>query len=163
VGDSALVLECDYEFSPAIVWDALVDPDLVSGWWADAAITPEAGGEYNLRWLHRPGQPDTFGRITDMQPLERLTVDTSDSVLVTFELTERPGGLRGTSTRLKVTIDGPEADPRVTADWLTNLDQLDDLLRGHPVDWANWSRDRYEVWHRHLGEATAPTGSGSTA
>jgi uncharacterized protein YndB with AHSA1/START domain len=163
VGDSALVFECDYEFSPVVVWDALVDSDLVSGWLAEAAITPEVGGEYNLRWLHRMGQPDTFGRITDMQPLERLAVDTSDSVLVTFELLELPVGLRGTSTRLRVTVDGPEADARVKADWLTNLDQLEDLLRGHPVDWANWERDRYDSWRRHLGEATAPTGSGSTA
>jgi uncharacterized protein YndB with AHSA1/START domain len=163
VGDSALVLECDYEFSRAIVWDALVDSDLVSGWWAEATITPEVGGEYNLRWLHRIGQPDTFARITDMQQPGRLVVDTSDSVLITFELTELPGGLRGESTRLKVTVDGPGADPRVTADWLTNLDQLEDLLRGHPVDWANWNRDRFESWRRHLGEATAPTGSGSTA
>ena len=94
VGDSALVFECDYEFSRVIVWDALVDPDLVSGWLAEAAITAEVGGEYNLRWVHRMGRPDTFGRITDMQPLERLVVDTSDSVLVTFELLELPGGLR---------------------------------------------------------------------
>lgn len=163
MGDSALVFECDYEFSRVIVWDALVDPDLVSGWLAEAAITAEVGGEYNLRWVHRMGRPDTFGRITDLQPLERLAVDTSDSVLVTFELLELPGGLRGASTRLHVTVDGPEADARVKADWLTNLDQLEDLLRGHPVDWANWDRDRYESWRRHLGGATAPTESGSTA
>ncbi|MBC7590190.1 MAG: SRPBCC domain-containing protein, partial [Salinibacterium sp.] len=39
-----------YEFAPLIVWDALIDADLVSGWLADALIDPRPGGEYTLRW-----------------------------------------------------------------------------------------------------------------
>ena len=47
--------ERDFEFSPAIVWDALIDPDLVAGWLAEARIDPVLGGQYSLRWMTRPG------------------------------------------------------------------------------------------------------------
>ena len=156
VAESALVFEADYEFPRVIVWDALVDPVLVSGWLAEAAIVAQVGGEYNLRWLHRVGHPTTLARITAMHPLERLHIDTSDGVLVTFELRELPVGMRGTSTHLRVVVSAPDDAAeavRTTADWLTNLDQLDDLLRGHPVDWSNWDRDRHDAWFRHFGEA----------
>jgi hypothetical protein len=29
---------------------------------------------------------------------------------------------------------------------MIGLDQLEELLRGHPVDWANWDRDRMGTW-----------------
>lgn len=160
VGESRLIFECDFEFPRVIVWDALLDPDLVSGWFAEALITPEVGGEYNLRWAHREGQPRTPGRISVMHPLERLDVDTTDAGRIRFELTELPVGSRGTSTRMRVTVDASGdvvLDARAKADWLTNLDQLEDLLRGHPVDWANWDRDRHDAWIRHLGEAENST------
>lgn len=163
VGESRMIFECDFEFPRVIVWDALVDPDLVSGWLAEAEISPEVGGEYNLHWEHRAGQPATPGRITVMQPLERLDVDTADAGRIQFELAELPVGNRGTSTRLRVTLDDAVdiidagSAARLKADWLTNLDQLEDLLRGHPVDWANWDRDRHDAWFRHLGEAENST------
>lgn len=151
-----LVFERDFEFAPVIVWDALVDGDLVSGWLAEAVIEPVVGGEYNLRWVNRVGQPASLGRITAMQPLERLHVDTTTVGLLRFELEQIEGGSRGTSTRLVLRVD-VEVEPafaaRVKADWLTNLDQLDDLLRGHPVDWANWDRDRREAWAQHFDDS----------
>lgn len=160
MGTPPLVFERDFEFPPVIVWDALVDADLVSGWLADAVITPEAGGEYNLTWQHRPGQPTTFGRITLLQPLERLWVDTVDAGLLQFELEELPVGSRGTSTRLRLAVDSdvdPAFAPRVQADWLVSLDQLEELLRGHPVDWANWERDHQAAWSHYLGEGQNST------
>lgn len=139
----------DYEFAPVIVWDALVDSDLVSGWLAEAFITPVVGGEYNLRWAHRPGQPETFGRITVLAPLTRLHIDSSNAGRLEFALAEIEGGSRGTSTRLSLSVDH-DVDAlsamRLTADWLSSLDQLEGLLRGHPVDWANWDRDHREAW-----------------
>jgi uncharacterized protein YndB with AHSA1/START domain len=143
----------DYEFAPVIVWDALLDSDLVSGWLAEAFITPEAGGEYNLHWVHRPDQPQAFGRITLLHPLSRLHIDSATAGRIEFALDEVEGGFRGTSTRLSVAVD-PGADAlsvmRVTADWLSSLDQLDSLLRGHPVDWSNWDRDHREGWLRYF-------------
>ncbi|MEP6480961.1 MAG: SRPBCC domain-containing protein [Rhodoglobus sp.] len=165
MSDTLLIVASDFEFPRVIVWDALLDSELVSGWLAEALIVPEAGGEYNLHWVHHPGQPQSHGRITVFQPLERLVVDTSDGVLLTFELRELPGGSRGTSTNLSVAVDDSASGDataasdvtRMRADWLTNLDQLEDLLRGHPVDWAHWNRDRHAAWARHLGEAQNST------
>lgn len=153
-----LAFERELEFAPVIVWDALVDADLVSGWLAEAVIEPVVGGEYNLRWVHRFGQPASLGRITVLQPLERLHVDTTTVGLLRFGLEEVDGGSRGTSTRLALQVDvevEPAFAPRVKADWLTNLDQLGDLLRGHPVDWQHWDRDRHESWTQHLDETAA--------
>lgn len=160
VAESALVIEGDFEFPRVIVWDALLDPDLVSGWLGGASITPEVGGRYDLRWLHRPGRPESHGRVTLLEPLEHLQVDTADAGRLQFDLLELAGGSRGTSSRLRVTVAASGdvvLDARAKADWLTNLDQLEDLLRGHPVDWANWERDRQASWSRHLGDAQNST------
>ena len=149
------------EFAPVIVWDALLDSDLVSGWLAEAVVDPVVGGEYNLRWLNRVGQPQSLGRITALRPHELLGVDTTSMGLLLFELEEIEGGGRGTSTRLRLQVDvevEPAFAPRVKADWMTSLDQLDDLLHGHPVDWAHWERDHQESWSRHLDDAANSVG-----
>jgi uncharacterized protein YndB with AHSA1/START domain len=50
---------------------------------------------------------------------------------------EVPGGTRGTSTRVTVEVALP--DPRfegaLRQTWQTRLDQLENLLRGHPTVW----------------------------
>lgn len=50
---------------------------------------------------------------------------------------EVPGGTRGSSTRVAVEIAMP--DPRfrgaLLQTWQTRLDQLENLLRGHPAVW----------------------------
>lgn len=128
----------EYEFAPIIVWDALLDADLVSGWLAEATITPEIRGEYNLVWQHPQLAETTYGRITVLQPLRRLHVDTNDSGRLEFVLDELEGGFRGTGTRLALTIDGDidDLDPtQLRVDWMMRLAQLDELLRGRPVDW----------------------------
>lgn len=148
----SLRFERDYEFSSSIVWEALIDADLVSGWLAEATIVPEIGGEYVLRWR---SQATSFGRISRLHTPEHLVIDAPDLGSIRFDLEEFPGGSRGISTRLQVNIEHEiEAvfAARIKADWLTNLDQLEDLLRGHPVDWANWERDRQDSWTQHLDE-----------
>lgn len=132
-----LVFERDYEFPRVIVWDVLVDAELVSGWLAEAVIAPELGGEYALRWPNRPGV-STVGRIVVFRPLDRLRIETTNGGGLQFELAVLPGGSRGTSTRLRLTVDleiEPAFAPQLQADWVRSLDQLEDLLRGHPVDW----------------------------
>jgi len=47
----------------------------------------------------------------------------------------------------------PAFEARTKADWLVNLEQLEQLLRGHPVDWANWDRDHHAAWSRYLDTA----------
>lgn len=50
---------------------------------------------------------------------------------------EVQGGTRGASTRVTVVVAVP--DPRfvsaITQTWQTRLDQLENLLRGHPTIW----------------------------
>jgi uncharacterized protein YndB with AHSA1/START domain len=143
----------ELEFPRVIVWDALVDEDLVSGWLAEAQIEPELGGRFDLTWLHRPGSAATTGEITELVRFDRLDVLTSDSGVWSFGLEEFEGGSRGTSTRLSLTIRidvEPAFSARVRADWLVNLDQLEELLRGHPVDWTHWDRDHHAAWARHF-------------
>lgn len=141
------------EFPRVIVWDALVDADLVSGWLAEAEIEPELGGDYVLRWVLEPGVPETRGRIVVQQRPECLEVDAADQSM-RFDLDEVPGGNRGTSTRLRLAVRRelePAATARVKADWLTRLDQLRDLLYGHPVNWATWGDEMRSTWSQHLG------------
>lgn len=163
----------EFDLPRVIVWDALVDSDLVSGWLAQADIEPVAGGIYNLIWAHRPMYADTFGRITLLQHPERLHIDTTNLGRIEFSLESVDGGFRGTGTRLRVTIDLDAADlpagdlradavddaARVTADWTMNLEQLEELLHGRPVDWKNWERDRHDAWAANLDETGNSTAS----
>ena len=144
---SLLVFECDYEFPRVIVWDAIIDPVLVEGWLADATIAPVVGGEYSLHWPHDVGREPTLGRVTALSHLEHITVECVDAGLLQFELVELPGGSRGTSSRLRVTVEGSGdvgLDSRIRADWLTSLKQLEELLRGHPVDWQRVAARRVD-------------------
>jgi hypothetical protein len=96
-----------------IVWDGLVDPVLVEGWFDPA-----------LRLID--GDPDVV--VLERRDPEVLRVRVDGIGELVFEAEELPGGTRGRSTRLRLTgaIEG--------ADEL--LDRLEDLLRGHPVDWS---------------------------
>lgn len=139
------MFERDFDLPRAIVWDALVDPDLVSGWLGEARIVAVAGGDYHLGWLGSVDFPATEGTITHLSPPERLTVLTQAHGELDFALSEVHGGSRDTSTRLTLTvtleIDGA-FEPRVRANWAGSLRQLVALLRGHPVD---WKRDQVQV------------------
>ena len=46
-----------------------------------------------------------------------------------------------------------DSHPPAVAAWRIRLDQLDELLRGHPVDWDNWERDRGADYEIYLSEA----------
>ncbi|GAB3030522.1 hypothetical protein GCM10027052_03400 [Parafrigoribacterium mesophilum] len=142
------------------MWDALVDPDLVVGWLAGASIDLRVGGHYDLAW-HRDGVRRVGpGVITELREGTLLTVDAAQHGVLSFRLQEMPGGSRGTSTLLRLSVKlgvDPMFAARVRADWETRLDQLEDLLRGHPVDWANWVRDHGDDWNAYL-EASWPAG-----
>jgi uncharacterized protein YndB with AHSA1/START domain len=145
---------------PPIVWDALVDPDLVIGWLAGASIDPRVGGHYDLTWQRDGARRVGPGVITELREGRLLTVDAAQHGVLSFRLEDAAGGSRGTSTRLRLSVK-LGADPlfaaRARADWETRLDQLEDLLRGHPVDWANWVRDRGDDWNSYLeGSKPAP-------
>jgi len=133
-----LVFERDYDLPRAIVWDALVEPVLVGGWLGEARIDAVPGGEYHLDWVGSTDFPATDGRISALSEPERLTVVTNVHGELQFALDELDGGPRGSSTRLRLTVTLELADAfeaRVRANWISSLEQLAALLRGHPVEW----------------------------
>ena len=135
-----------------------MDPDLVIGWLAGAAIDPRVGGRYDLTWQRDGARRVGPGVITELREGRLLTVDAAKHGVLSFRLDDVPGGSRGTSTQLRLSVKlgaEPLFAARVRADWETRLDQLEDLLRGHPVDWANWVRDHGEDWNVYLEESTA--------
>jgi uncharacterized protein YndB with AHSA1/START domain len=145
-----------------IVWDALVDPVLLSGWLGDADVDLREGGRFRLH----PGAPDgrrptglRKGRIVAITPPEGLEIRSDvDAAGVAsrlrFRLGDVPGGPRDRSTALTVTLSSttPLAHPAETrATWLTHLDLLRELLHGRPVDWDRWAFDWEPVWQTNLG------------
>ena len=99
----------------AIVWDALLDPVLVEGWLHPAARL--LAGDVHERV--DPAPHATAVLETTLEPFGRLR----------FELDERDGGTRGTSTFLRLQA--------ASAGWDDRIDGLENLLRGHPVDWGD--------------------------
>jgi uncharacterized protein YndB with AHSA1/START domain len=137
------------DFPVAIVWDALTDDVLLSGWLADAVVDRRIGGRFDLQWLPEQGIATTYGEIVELDDGVRLRVETSTLGLLTFDLTEELGGTRATSTLLRITV-AAELAPAYVVDVIatltTSLEQLVDLLYGHPVDWRDWMYDWHAVW-----------------
>lgn len=146
----------EVNFAPSIVFDALVDPILLSGWLADAIVEPHTGGTYDLVWLTSPSFPPTHGVINILETPRVLEIATDNRGVVRFELEEQMANSGRVSTTLttsvSVAVDAAFL-PRVCADWQSNLDQLDALLHGRPVDWANWDRDRSAAWREYFARA----------
>jgi len=161
VPTSEVQLSREYDLPVAIVWDALVDEDLVEGWLATARVEPRVGGHYWLDWQSGIRPAPTSGTITAFAPPGspegcRLGIETDNLGILDFTLTPTPDGTRGSGTlvTLHLLVD---IEPRLLAStrahWKTNFDQLGDLLRGHPVDWSTWQQDRGDAWAEYLREA----------
>jgi uncharacterized protein YndB with AHSA1/START domain len=147
--DGELTLERWLDLPREVIWDALVDPVLAEGWLhpsARLAGDSDADDLEPIRFLE-PENPDATA------VLEVRSAELGD---VRFELTERAEGTRGRSTELRLTVGG-HGDPRfnapVVATWRTRLDQLEQLLRGHPVEWDHWERDHGADYEQYLAEA----------
>jgi uncharacterized protein YndB with AHSA1/START domain len=159
VGDNELNFAREIDLPPSIVWDALIDDVLVEGWLAVARIEPRVGGKYWLDWQSGSSLSQTDGVITAFEPRQRLRIDTDNIGSLDFTLTATPDGTRGAGTllRLRILVD---TDPQLLAStrayWLSNFDQLEDLLRGHPVDWRTWELDRGQEFARYLRDASEP-------
>lgn len=151
----SLEIARDLEFSRIVVWDALIDADLVSGWLAEATITPRVGGDYVLNWVHRAGSPTIRGTIATVRRPDLLEV-VGPELSVKFRLRDMPAIGLVPRTRLTVAVESAADsvfEPTVRADWMTALDLLVELLHGHPADWAHWDEEHHELWSRHLDEA----------
>ena len=150
---AVLRFERDYDLAPGVVWDALVDSDLVGGWLAEAHIDPRIGGRYDLTWHAPIGLGSTNGEIAELIEPELLVVELERIGTVTFTLGELPQGTNGLATRLMVTVDSVVEillSDGLSATWLASLDQLEMLLRGRPVDWSRWQLEHGDSWSEHL-------------
>ncbi len=156
VPETELEFSREYDLSAPIVWDALVDEVLVEGWLAVARIDPRVGGRYRLDWQAGASLAPTTGVITVFEPERRLAVDTDNIGALEFLLEPLDGETRGSSTLLTLALR-IETEPRLLAStrayWLSNFDQLEGLLRGRPVDWSTWQRDRGQIWASYLRSA----------
>lgn len=130
----------EYNFSPSIVFDALVDPDLLGGWLAIARVEPHVGGAFDLVWPANSSLPPTSGVITALDAPNALEVSTDNRGTIRFDLEPREdpvGGSYATRFHAHVEVAMEKAFlPRAEAEWNLCFDQLDELLRGRPVDWT---------------------------
>jgi len=112
----------------AIVWEALVDADLVAGWLHPSERLVTGTSPVEFREPDDPAVPAV---------LEVISPSFGDVRLV---LTRLAGGTRGEGTRVELAVSdewGRRADREAL--WTLRLDQLEALLRGRPVDWGRWS------------------------
>jgi len=120
-------LRREIDLPRGIGWEALVDPVLVGGW-----LHPDVtlvDGTTGISFV----EPERFGEPAVLHVISPVFGDVR-IVLVSLE-----GGRRGESTVLTLTASdewGRLADRERL--WELRLDQLESLLRGHPVDWVAW-------------------------
>jgi uncharacterized protein YndB with AHSA1/START domain len=138
----AVHFERRYDAAPEAVWDALVEPEQLRGWLAEARVEPRVGGRVELEFGDSPGER-TVGTIRVFDPPRVLEYDWSyegepDSV-VRFEL--RPEG-EGTTLVLHHRQLSTEAAPGYGAGWHAHLDLLAEQIAGSAsADWV----ERYQA------------------
>jgi uncharacterized protein YndB with AHSA1/START domain len=138
-----LAFERMIDLPRVIVWDALVDPELLAGWLGEVRSDPS---DCRLLTLS-PGTGDaaiSFELVQRERP-GRLAARAADGRLFEFDLTEVEGGSRGTSTALtlRIGLDFHAAFAGgMRREWESTLDGLVEVLRGHPVDWDELRNSR---------------------
>ena len=154
---SVLRFERVYDLPREIVWDALVDSDLVSGWLAEADIEPRVGGRFDLDWSHFESGFRTDGEILELVDLELLVFETNNFGRSSIALSDLPGGPRERSTLITIEVHAladQQFSGMIDATWRVSLEQLSRLLHGHPVDWTTWSDETRPEWEALVAEAT---------
>jgi hypothetical protein len=145
------------DMPPSIVWIALAEPEMMSGWWGETRLEPWPGGAFRIE-LRGGGSVDVTGTVERIRGPAELVLRTVELGRVRFALESLPGGTRGTSTTLTVEIDryplAPVARPSphlatraassaaVHTRWDAHITDLTNLLHGHPVDWTGSGRQR---------------------
>jgi uncharacterized protein YndB with AHSA1/START domain len=129
------------------VWAALIEPEQLVRWLAEAEIDPAVGGRVVLRWLNtddRGNQAVMRGTITKLMPNSILEINSDIHGLLRWEL-QRDGS--GCTLRFSSALPVPNDQVMVAlAGWHIHLEHLADALDGKPVDWPNWMADHYDRW-----------------
>lgn len=154
VSVTVMRFERGFDLAPAIVWDALTDPELLVGWLALTRIEAAVGGSVEFRWLADAASAPTLGTVVVAETDARLTIDTDNHGRLDFVLEAIAGEQRATGTALSltVTIDvEPAFSGRARAEWEQSIDRLGGLLRGHPTDWATLAAGSGSTSHLDSG------------
>lgn len=125
----AIRIARELDLPRGIVWEALVDADLVNGWLHPVHRLVTGTSPVEFREPDDPAAPAV---------LEVISPSFGD---VRIALIRLDGGTRGESTRLELSVSdewGRRSEREAL--WALRLEQLHALLRGHPVDWASWPR-----------------------
>jgi uncharacterized protein YndB with AHSA1/START domain len=128
------------DLPPIIVWDALVDPDLLAGWLGEVRIFADGSPSIRILWPGSESRQPTTGTVTAVEVPRRLRIETDNRGIIECTLATIPGGLRGSSTELALRIDAGIEHAfatKVRNEWQTSLDRLEGLLHGHPFDWGS--------------------------
>ncbi|OUE25381.1 SRPBCC family protein [Clavibacter michiganensis] len=151
-----------------IVWDAVSDADMVSGWLAEASIEPGDGGEFWFEWMSVPDRSlasasgGVVTRFEEGRAIDYTFVHEGEvTARFLIRLQEVPGGPRDRQTELGVTVSGflPAGIANILkASWRLHLDLLEDLVHGRPVDWSTCEAEHGATWRRYLAELESAEG-----
>jgi len=127
------------DLPPIIVWDALVDAELLAGWLGDVQRISLESPRVRITWPGADARQSTLGTVTVFDAPRRLRIETDNRGTIECTLTNLAGGLRGSHTELGLRIDAgiePAFASTIRDEWETNLDRLELLLKGQPADWT---------------------------
>jgi len=151
-----------------IVWDAVSDGDMVSGWLAEATVEQHVGGDFWFEWMTVPDRSlasaagGIVSRFDEGRQIEYTFLHEGEvTARFHFRLEEVPGGPRDRQTDLLVTVSGllPAGIANVLkASWRLHLDLLEDLVHGIPVDWETCEAEHGATWRRYLAELESAEG-----
>ena len=135
-----LIFTRTIDLPPIIVWDALIDPDLLAGWLGEVRMFSTESPRFHILWPGTDARQSTAGMVVEFEAPRRLRIETDNRGIIECTLLSIPGGLRGSTTELTLRVDveiEPAFATKVRDEWQTSLNRLERLLHGHPVDWAN--------------------------
>ena len=143
------------------IWAYLTDSDLRSKWLAAGAMELKIGAPFELTWRNAelsdqpgarpeglPEQHSMQSRITELEPMRKLSIAWNNSGDVTFELEPKGSGVLLTVTHRRL----PDRSTmlKVSAGWHMHLDVL--VARASDEEpasfWDGWSRLQQEYDHR---------------
>ncbi len=96
----SIVIEQEYPYSPAEVWDALTDQSQLDEWLMEGTFEPRLGAEFEFYWVNKANKDKglTRGKVLEMIKPKKLSYTWggwgSDDTVVTFFLEPSASGTK---------------------------------------------------------------------
>lgn len=129
--DDRIVIRLELPATAGAVWEVLVDPRHIAGWWSDyVRLEARPGGQLVERWSDGSREVTTSGRVTHVDPPQLLELtwaedDWPAETQVEFSLTEEGEARR---TELVLVHSGWESLPG---------SRRGALIRNHAAGWSH--------------------------